>query len=368
MTPSYYDGPLRSIFADNVPLIDVRSPVEFKKGAFPAAVNLPILDDRQRHEVGICYKEHGREEAIALGHRLVSGQDRASKIGKWINAINANPNSLLYCFRGGLRSQIARSWLEEEGISIPIIEGGYKRLRNYLLENIDEEISRNRFLVISGSTGSGKTELLKRLSDSGHRAIDLEGLANHRGSAFGRYLTPQPTQINFENNVSIQLIKESQKGASPILLEDESATIGQVYLPLALYEKKKQSPTFVLRIPLKERTDFILDDYVKSSWPGFEDLDESHLKFFDFFKSPFDRIRKKFGETLYHECLSDLKAAIDDQEKSGSFSLHKVWIEKLLVHYYDPLYARGLAKKEAVIVGEGDEAALRDFLETQKSD
>ncbi len=198
MIPHYFNKSLKELFSNNTSLIDVRSPVEFEQGAFPSAVNLPVLDNEQRREVGICYKEHGQEAAIELGHTLVSGTDKREKMEKWIAEIKKHPDAVIYCFRGGLRSKITQGWLREAGVNIPIIEGGYKRLRNYLLANLEEQVEANSFLVISGNTGSGKTEILNNLSTKGHRAIDLEGLANHRGSAFGEEATPQPSQVDFD--------------------------------------------------------------------------------------------------------------------------------------------------------------------------
>ena len=362
MAPDYYKGPLKALFTDDIPLIDVRAPVEFEQGAYPNAVNIPILDNGQRHAVGTCYKERGRDEAMELGHSLVSGSDKEAKLAKWIKAIEERPGSVIYCFRGGLRSQITQDWLNKEGLNVPIIEGGYKRLRNYLIEYLEAEVARNSFLVISGNTGSGKTDVLNRLSAAGNKAIDLEGLANHRGSAFGQYSTPQPSQIDFENALSIQFMKEDAKESSYMLLEDESRSIGSIKIPSVLFEKKKQSDIFVLRIPLEERVALILRDYVVAMWQNFKDLENPCERFFDYYKGPFDRIEKRLGGLIYKECLVDLKNAVDLFEREGSFEGHRAWIEKLLIHYYDPLYEKGLARKQEFIVGEGSEADLVAFL------
>ena len=366
MTPDYYEGPLKALFTDDIPLIDVRAPVEFEQGAYPNAVNIPILDNGQRHEVGTCYKERGRDEAMELGRSLVSGTDKSAKLAKWLKTIEDRPDAVIYCFRGGLRSQITQNWLSEEGANVPIIKGGYKRLRNYLIEYLEAEVDRNSFLVISGNTGSGKTDVLNRLSAAGNKAIDLEGLANHRGSAFGQYSTPQPSQIDFENALSIQFIKEESKASSYMLLEDESRAIGSIRVPLILFEKKKQSHIFVLRIPREERVKLILRDYVVAMWSNFKDLDNPNERFFEYYKLPFDRIEKRLGGLMYKECLIDLKNAVDLFEKEGSFEGHKAWIEKLLIHYYDPLYEKGLAKKKEFIVGEGSEAELVELLNSGK--
>ncbi len=362
LSPEYYGGDLESIFVPDRPLVDLRAPVEFEKGAFPNAVNLPILDNEQRHQVGLCYKAEGQAAAISLGYRLIAGKDKERKIEAWLKVLDERPDALFYCLRGGLRSRIAQHWLKEVGRPVPIIEGGYKRLRRLLLAAMEEEAQKNDFLVISGSTGSAKTDVLNRLIEGGYRGIDLEGIANHRGSAFGRNPTPQPPQVGFENGVAIQFMKEAKKADSPILLEDESAMIGNCRIPAALFDKKLAAPIFVLRVPKEARADFILKDYVEARWPLFKEEEDSFEQFFEFFKSPFDRIQKRFGGALHKECLVDLRAAIDAQKQTGSFQHFKVFINKLLVHYYDPLYEKGLAKKGEHIVGEGDEAALKAFL------
>ena len=366
MSVKYFNGDLKSLFLNDIPLIDVRSPVEFVQGAFPNAVNIPVLDDEQRHKVGLCYKEQGKEAAIELGYSLVSGCDKNEKVEKWLQFINKDPRTLLYCFRGGLRSQLSQRTLKDEGKDVPLVEGGYKRLRNYLINNLEEQVEKNSFLVISGYTGSGKTNILNKLAEEGYKAVDLEGFANHRGSAFGHNLTPQPSQINFENGLSIAFLKEENKASSFILLEDESATIGSVTLPRALYEKKKNSPVFVLEIPRSDRAELILNDYVKVRWQEIKNDKDPFEKLFNLYSIPFEKIKKRLGGLLYKECIDDLKNAIEEMKGSGSFHLHKVYIEKLLAHYYDPLYAKGMARKKEIIVGQGSEDDLREFLKKWK--
>ncbi|MDH3972927.1 MAG: tRNA 2-selenouridine(34) synthase MnmH [Deltaproteobacteria bacterium] len=366
MAVNYYNGELKSLFLEDIPLIDVRSPVEFAQGAFPGAINIPILDNEQRHKVGLCYKNEGREEAIKLGYSLVYGDDRKGKTGRWLQVADKSSVVVIYCFRGGLRSQIAQSWLKEEGREVALVKGGYKRLRNYLINKLEEEVENNRFFVISGYTGSGKTTILNNLINEGYKGIDLEGFANHRGSAFGHNPTAQPTQINFENAVFIALLKEEKKTSSFILIEDESATIGGVTLPHSLYEKKKQSPVFVLKIPRPDRAKIILNEYVKARWEIIKDEHDPYGALYKIYSAPFEKIKKRLGGLLYSECISDLENAIEEMKTSGSFHLHKIWIEKLLYHYYDPLYAKGLARKKEHIVGEGSEEEMREFLKKWK--
>lgn len=366
MAINYYNGELSELFLKDIPLIDVRSPLEFAQGAFPHAVNLPILDNIQRHKVGLCYREEGREAAITLGYKLVSANDKRTKIENWLKFIKKAPQAVLYCFRGGLRSQITQSWIEAAGTDIPLLKGGYKRLRNYLINTLEEQVEKNAFLVISGYTGSGKTVILNKLTEEGYKGIDLEGFANHRGSAFGHNSSPQPGQINFENALSIAFLKEEKKKSSFILLEDESATIGGVTIPRSLYEKKRKSPVFVLKIPRARRAEFILNDYIKARWQLIREEEDPYEKLFDIYRGPFDRIKKRLGGPMYAECVRDLENAIEEMKSGGSFDLHKVWIEKLLIHYYDPLYTKGLERKKEFIAGEGSEEDLRLFLKKWK--
>lgn len=363
LSPEFYQGALEKLFTDEITLIDARSPIEFTQGAFPNAINLPLLSDEQRHLVGICYKEQGQSAAIALGQQLVSGNDRTEKVRSWLAEIERqDPAIYLYCFRGGLRSQISQQWIREAGRKIQIIDGGYKHLRNFLLENIEQQVEKNSFLVITGNTGSGKTNLLQRLSTDGYKTLDLESMANHRGSVFGRYFTPQPTQINFENKLSIQFLKEMSKKGSSILLEDEGLKIGHRIVPPKLNFKMNQSPIFFYKKSLEERVALILEDYCIDSWKNFEKEENPYQLFFEFFKASFDQIQKRLGGGLYHECLEILKDAVNNQENNGSFSRHQDWISKLLIQYYDPLYEASLSRKKEFIIASGDEGVLREIL------
>ena len=183
------ESEFRQLFLTNHPLMDVRAPAEFVKGAFPQAINLPLMNDSERTKVGTCYKQQGQQAAIELGHALVNGNIKQQRIDAWCQHIQQQPNSFLYCFRGGLRSQLTQQWLQHAGINIPYVQGGYKAMRAFLIKTIDSAPEKNQILVISGSTGSGKTEFIHQRKD----AIDLEGIANHRGSSFGSQITAQPS-------------------------------------------------------------------------------------------------------------------------------------------------------------------------------
>jgi len=195
------------------PMFDVRAPVEFNKGAFPLVLNLPLMNDDERQQIGTCYKEQGQDAAIALGHQLVNGTTKDQRVAQWHGFASRHPNAVLYCFRGGLRSKVSQQWLAEAGIAVPYVEGGYKALRSHLIERLDQLVGNLPAFVLSGRTGTGKTEILPLFD----RTIDLEGIAKHRGSSFGKYIEEQPSQINFENNLAIALMQLNRDSQKPII-------------------------------------------------------------------------------------------------------------------------------------------------------
>ena len=228
----------RDIFLNDLPMMDMRAPVEFTKGAFPNAISLPLMTDIERQKVGTCYKQKGQQAAIELGHQLVSGKVKAERVEAWAAFARANPNGYLYCFRGGLRSQIVQQWLKDAGIDYPRVIGGYKAMRTFLIETLDSAVAECDFVIVGGMTGTGKTEVIAALDHS----IDLEGHANHRGSSFGKRATGQPAQIDFENRLAIDLLKRRARGQQQFVLEDESRLIGTCSLPLSLHQGMQDYP------------------------------------------------------------------------------------------------------------------------------
>lgn len=313
------------IFLSERPLLDVRAPIEFNKGAFPTATNLPILDDEQRHLVGICYQEQGPEAAEQLGHQLV---DRDATIALWQEYFAANPDALLYCFRGGKRSQLATEWLKAAGINVERITGGYKALRTFLLQQIDQAPP---VILLSGKTGVGKTELLPHVKNT----VDLEGLANHRGSAFGGQSSPQPSQTSFENSLAIDFLRHKEY----VVLEDESRLIGRIHIPPAIQESMKAAPICLLEDSLENRVARIHAEYVMEPLKdmNLEQLEASLL-------DSLNAIQRRLGGARHKELVGILNSAIESQ-KHGDAEQHKAWIEALLVDYYDPMYDYQLSKK-----------------------
>jgi len=249
----------RALFLADTPLIDVRAPIEFKKGAFPKSNNLPLMSDEERHLVGIRYKEQGQDSAIELGAELLGESLRAQRTEAWLDFAKSHPQGALYCFRGGLRSRISQQWLRDSGIEYPLVAGGYKALRRYIIDTLESLCSSLPFVLIGGRTGTGKTLLIHQLG----RTVDLEGLARHRGSSFGGLPEAQPSNIDFENAVGIELLKlDEQSSTQVVYLEDEARLIGRVCLPESLRTVMLSSPAVILETPIEQRIDNCLDDYV----------------------------------------------------------------------------------------------------------
>ena len=329
----------RRIFLSRAPLADVRAPIEARKGTFAQAVNLPLMDDAERQKVGTRFREEGQEAAIALGQKLVSGAVKTQRIEAWAAFARANPDGYIFCARGGLRSQISQQWLRSEaGIEYPRVAGGYKAMRAFLLETIDSTVAECSFVVVGGLTGCGKTDLLARLDD----ACDLEGHAHHRGSSFGKHAAPQPTQIDFENALAIDLLQKRAKGIERFVLEDESRLIGSCSLPLALYQRMQASPMVWLEDSLENRVERILRDYIVRLLDEFVSLHGETAGFDAFSERLHQSLRniiKRLGGERYQRLSEIMSLALAEQQCSGSVELHRVWVERLLAEYYDPIYA-----------------------------
>ncbi len=351
----------REIVLQQKALIDLRAPIEFAKGAFPHTVNHPLMSDEERHLVGKCYKEHGNDAAVTLGHTLVSGEVKEARIQAWIDALKATPEAYLYCFRGGQRSQIAQQWLADYGMVVPRLKGGYKAFRNYLMTQLESITQDKEILVIGGHTGSGKTILLKKLPES----IDLEGIANHRGSSFGRYASAQPTQIDFENSLAYALIEHDATPHRRLIIEDESRNIGRVYIPPALFSQFSQAKVILLETTLEERIRITYEEYVIASQKEYDTAlltGAIEHPWIDTMRHNFKRIRKRLGDEGYRTLTALLDEAWEHQLSTNDPSLHKIWIEKLLQDYYDPMYAYQIEQKKERVVFRGDQEAILAYL------
>lgn len=295
-----------------LPMIDVRSPGEFEKGHIPQAVNIPLFENKERATVGTIYKQQSKEEAIELGYKYVTPKlqyfiDKSKEIAQ--NGIVA-----VHCWRGGMRSMSFAEHLDKNGFDkVYVIIGGYKSYRNHVLNFFECPL---RLHVLGGYTGSGKTYLLKEMMRLGQQVIDLEGLAHHKGSAFGALgEKPQPSSEHFEN-----LLFATWRHFNPdipVWVEDESARIGAVQLPRGLYRQIREQNLFFIDIPKEKRAEHLVEDYGKFDK---ELLTKSILN-----------IKKRLGG-------QHVKTALKELENGN---LKEVAI--LTLTYYDKAYSYGVS-------------------------
>jgi tRNA 2-selenouridine synthase len=319
------------------------------------------MSDDERHLVGTRYKESGQDAAIMLGRELVGADLQAQRTRHWVEFAKKNPEGFLYCFRGGLRSRITQEWMEEAGVHYPYIKGGYKAMRQFLIKRTSESVARVPIVLISGRTGTGKTLLLNRIK----RSLDLEGLANHRGSSFGPMSSPQPTPINFENNMAVRLLKLTEESEATIFVEGEGRQIGSLSVPEALRDKMFSAPTLVLEAEIETRIDIGIEDYVKDllariqgKFPG-----ENGFEIFaDRHRTSLFNIQKRLGSERFQHATAMLEAALSEHHNSGQLGHYRPFIRLLLEQYYDPMYDYQLSKRQAEVLCQGDQAALLRWL------
>jgi tRNA 2-selenouridine synthase len=359
-----------ALFLADTPLMDVRAPVEFSQGAFPNSVNVPLLDDQQREHIGKRYKDAGQDEAIELGLKLATPDIRAQRLQSWKAFIEQNPEGYLYCFRGGLRSRTTQAWLKEQGVDYPLIKGGYKAMRNYLLQQLEISQQQIPFVILSGMTGSGKTRVLVKTQFH----VDLEGLANHRGSAFGRDVNDQqPAQIDFENQLSIACLKHRHHyPKTPLLLEDEGKMIGRIITPFEFYKKMEVSPRIFLERSVAQRVDIIREDYIESNWPQYQQryLQQAESEFSDFVLGNLSRIRNRLGGERYQMIQQIFSQALSSLFQHGDSHGFDEGIQLLLEQYYDPMYQYQLKKKPVDVIFSGEENDILQWAKenTRQSD
>ena len=332
----------------NVSNIDLRSENEFKKGSIPQSVNIPILNNDQFKKVGIEYKKNGSDAAIALGHSLVKGSLKENLIHHWTEHLKKNPECLLYCFRGGMRSEIAVKWLNDCGVKVNRLKGGYKNFRNWVIsQHLDIENYIKDWIVIGGLTGSGKTDFLRSFKES----IDLERIANHRGSAFGIRDGGQPTQSNFENILTLDYLNHKYE---KLILEDESRTIGRAGLPGFWYQKMQSSKLIILKVNDDKRAENIYYEYVYDELNNGVNEDILLEKYL----GSLNNIKRRLGNVVYNNIKDLMKIAFHQNEKE----IHKEWILRLLTRYYDKMYSYKLDMRKDFIVHKGEIESCRDYI------
>jgi len=297
-----------------IPVADVRSPSEYNLGHIPGAVNIPLFDDKEREAVGTKYKKEGRLPAILEGLKhtgpgLNSKLEQALKIAK-------EGKLLVHCWRGGMRSE-AMAWLFSMGdIEVCLLEGGYKSYRHYVLESLSV---KRKMIVLGGMTGSSKTHILGYLNFHGEQVLDLERLANHKGSAFGALgQLPQPTTEQFANNLFTEW--KQLKNELPFWVEDESRNIGSVFMPDTFYMNMQDTVAIVLVMDINTRLPRLLEEYSSYSQ---ELLKASVLK-----------ISKRLGGDKTRDAINAVEA--------GDFAR----AIEIVLFYYDKAYLFGLNKKK----------------------
>lgn len=298
------------------PLLDVRSPEEFEQGHLPQSINMPLFNNEERIIVGTLYKKEGAKIAFKKGLDFIG--PKLSHFVKQAENLNAE-TLLVHCWRGGLRSQSIASLLAAAGFNTFTLNGGYKSYRTAGKLYFDQKLP---LLVLTGFTGSKKTEILIALKQLGEQVIDLEGLANHHGSVFGRPLDDiQPTPEQFQNLIfdvfrTFDLNKR-------IWIEDESMKIGRVHLWENLYRQKNEAPHVLITVPDSVRINHLIAQY--AVLPK------------DVLIAATIGVSKKLGMDETTKALS----AIDKNDA--------VIAAKTLLTYYDNRYLKSIEKKKNVI-------------------
>ena len=236
--------------------------MEFRQGKLLNSFNSPILNDAEREQVGTTYRRDGHDAAVLLGRKLVSGAIRTRRIEQWQKYCLENTDAQIMCWRGGLRSGLAQKWLAARGVQRERVAGGFKAVRHGSLHVLGNP--QKRWWLVSGRTGSAKTPLIQSLENG----IDLEGHANHRGSAFGRRLTPQPTPVTFECALASAYLRLPGEN---LVVEDESRTIGRIGLPQVWHEQMLQAPIALVEASFEERVEHIHKEYVAEALDEYRD-------------------------------------------------------------------------------------------------
>ena len=331
------------------PVLDMRSPGEYAHAHIPTAHNLPLFSDEERKQVGTAYKQQSRKAAIKIGldyfgvkMRTMVEHAEALIVGRRLLAVeqdqsnNEQPttnNILVHCWRGGMRSAAVAWLLDMYGFKVYLLAGGYKAYRKWVLAQFEKDYNFN---IIGGYTGSGKTLLLHELKNQNKTIVDLEGLANHKGSAFGALQgLPQPGQEMFENLLGEALFvarcelfeakdssTKNEQQKTDIFLEDESQRIGNLQIPMPLWRNMRKAPVFFMDIPFEERLIYITEEYGKLKKQTIQDA--------------IIRIQKRLGGLETKNALNFLE---EDNFKDCF---------RILLAYYDKWYHKGLHNRENI--------------------
>ncbi|MEO0840298.1 MAG: tRNA 2-selenouridine(34) synthase MnmH, partial [Cyanobacteria bacterium J06643_5] len=313
----YTREPLKETYSE---IIDVRSSSEFAEDCIPGAINLPVLNDAERAEVGTIYKQFSPFKARKIGAAIVS-----NNISKHLNEHFANKEKnyqpLIYCWRGGQRSASLAIVLSQIGWRVTLLEGGYKTYRSYVRQELDSLPRKLNYKIVCGLTGSGKTHILEKMRQKGFQVLDLEALANHRGSLLGEEWKdkplPQPSQKYFESKLLHTL--QSFNADETVWVESESSKIGQVHLPQSLLKEMKQSSCVEIKLPIDKRVQFLLAEY-----PHLVNNPE-------ILKTKLEKLKSSCG----WKRISNWYQMIDTQD-------WELFVKDILESHYDPTYRKSM--------------------------
>ncbi|SFK14878.1 tRNA 2-selenouridine synthase [Marinilactibacillus piezotolerans] len=296
-------------------VVDVRAPKEFEEATIPGAINIPLFTDDERAQVGTLYKQQGQEAAKDLGLEIFS-----KKLPAFIQEFKQLKVPVtVFCWRGGMRSKTAATVLDLMGVPVNRLTGGIKAYRQWMQEQLDT-LSIPSLYVLNGHTGNGKTLVLHQLKEEGYPVIDLEGMANHRGSIFGHIGLKPNNQRMFDLLLGEALLRYQNEPF--ILIEGESNRIGKVIIPERFYQLKEKSPQLFIHLPIEERVKNILADY-------------SPHDYHDEFVESFKRIKRRI-----HTPVANATDKLLEQKD------YPLVVENLLTHYYDPRYTHSSACSE----------------------
>lgn len=313
-----------------MPIFDVRSPSEYANGHVPSAVSVPLFSDEERAEIGTVYKQKSEAKALRLGLKY-AGLRMADLVAQ-VDSVTKRDQSPVevYCWRGGQRSGSVSWLLRTAGYEVLQWPGGYKSYRHTVLESW---ASPRPYVVLAGLTGTGKTEVLRAMMAQGAAVLDLEGLASHKGSAFGQIgELPQPSSEQFENNGALKLAE--LEGIPRIWIEDESRSIGRIWLQQRFFDLKKSAPIVVLERSLEERVDRLVAAYGEASS---EEL-----------ANTFRQISKRLGD-------QSARAAIEFVNQGNLADAARI-----ALHYYDRTYTDSLALRQGSVMETVNGVGLSD--------